>query len=498
MIRFNRTNLLCALLCAAVFCIGITVRPVRAQELSLPEQFRLLLEPANTGKEAAKRNDATAMQTEYQEIHERWATFEDQVREQDPGLYVELEAALDGVKIAVAPGASNAADAQIAYGNLIEKFDEALVRFGENATVVHTTVATPAQMMDELDKTAQALAQGDAGQANNYLTRAVRAWPSIEGAIAAKSQSDYAAIEGDLGRAASALRAQTLDLTAATNAVANVRTRLAPYAGAQTYTVFDAAAIILREGLEALLVVVALLAFLRRSGNEDKRRWIWAGAGGGILVSIGTAFALQALFSRVSAGQNRELMEGITSLVAAALLFYVSYWLHSKSSLATWQKYINDHTAQVLARGSMLGLAFLAFLAVFREGAETTIFYIGMAPSITAGDLLIGIGAGTVALAFIAILMLAMGVRLPLRLFFRVAGLLVYYLGFKFLGTGIHALQVTGVLSSSPVKYLVEIPSLGVYPTWETLVPQLLLLISAVAVVWYVRALDRQTTTVTA
>lgn len=170
-----------------------------------------------------------------------------------------------------------------------------------------------------------------------------------------------------------ALRAEPADTAAASTALASIRSTLTPYTVDSSYSALDAALIILREGLEALLVVVALLAFLRKSGNSDKRGWIWAGAGLGVLASIGAALALQAIFSTVSAGRNRELIEGITGLVAAALLFYVSYWLHSKASLGAWKKYIDARTTQALARGSMLGLALLrqAFGAFYARGLRT-------------------------------------------------------------------------------------------------------------------------------
>jgi high-affinity iron transporter len=204
---------------------------------------------------------------------------------------------------------------------------------------------------------------------------------------------------------------------------------------------------------------------------------------------------LQAIFSRVTAGANRELIEGITGLVAAALLFYVSYWLHSKASLGAWRKYIDQQTTQALARGSIDGLALLAFLAVFREGAETAVFYLGMAPAIALRDLLLGMGLGGVMLVIAAVLMLVVGVKLPLRLFFRVAGLLVYYLGFKFVGTGLHALQVAGALPNTPIPGLEPHPFFeffGVYPTWQTLLPQLVLLLGALAAWLHLRTQEQK------
>lgn len=462
-----------------------------SQSPSVVQQLEAMAVRAQHGMDAAAAGDVSAMQAEYDEIHEAWEAFEDEVREQDPGAYVELETALDRVKGAAFAAETDAQTVGEAFDHLRDEAEEVAEHLEAGTGGTAAVPATPEEVMDALETAQMAVAEGDAEQAEAALEQAIVAWPSVEGAIAAKSQSAYATIETELGRARAALEAQPVDFAAASAALATLSTTLAPFVGAQTYTAFDAAAILLREGLEALLVVVALLAFLRRSGNEDKRSWIWVGAGAGLLVSVATAFVLQSVFSRIAAGQNREVIEGLTSLLAAGLLFYVSYWLHSKANLHAWQRYIDAQTTRALARGSMFGLAALSFLAVFREGAETAVFYLGMASSISAQELLLGLGLGAGLLVVGAILMLVVGVRLPLRIFFRVAGLLVYYLGFKFVGTGIHALQVAGVVPTTPIGFMREIPVLGIYPTWETMVPQILLLVGAVGMLLYLRNQER-------
>jgi high-affinity iron transporter len=381
-----------------------------------------------------------------------------------------------------------------AYDHLKDEAEEVAGRLGAApaAAPVAASAQAPADLLPPLDQARAAIARGDAADARAAIEALIRAWPAVEGAIATKDKDAYTAIEVDLGRAAAAIKAQPADIVAAGAALDRLGAALAPFTRAQTYGALDAAAIILREGLEALLVIVALLAFLRRSGNNHKRGWIWAGGALGVLASIVTAILLQAVFTRVSAGQNRELIEGMTGLVAAGLLFYVSYWLHSKASLHAWQGYISARTTRALARGSMAGLALLAFLAVFREGAETAVFYLGMAPAIALPDLLLGLGIGVAVLIVAAVLMLVAGVKLPLRPFFRIAGLLVYYLGFKFVGTGIHALQIADLVPASPIPGLPAIPFLGFYPTWETALPQFALLLGALAAFLYLRARDRR------
>lgn len=466
--------------------------PALAEEPGLADQMRSLALAAREGAEAAEHNNTSLMQHEYDEIHEAWERVEDEVRAQSSTGYVQLEGALAAVKSALLAQPLDPAAVETAYLHLQAEATEIAAEMSGGAASPILAEATPAEMLKSLDEAYEEVEQGRPQSAAERIEQIVLAWPAVEGAVAAKSAEAYTAIEVDLGRAITALEAQPADLAAAEAAIERLRDNLAPFTGSQTYTMFDSAAIILREGLEALLVIVALLAFLRRSGNSDKRGWIWAGSGLGVLASLGTAFVLQAIFSRASAGQNRELIEGVTGLAAAGLLFYVSYWLHSKANLRSWQKYISTRTTQALARGSAFGLALLAFLAVFREGAETAVFYLGMAASISLENLLLGFGLGLAVLAVVAVLMLVVGLRLPLRPFFQIAGFMVYYLGFKFLGSGIHALQVSGLFSSTPIPGLPAVPFLGFYPTWETAGLQVLLLLAAVIVFLYLRYQEEQ------
>jgi high-affinity iron transporter len=275
------------------------------------------------------------------------------------------------------------------------------------------------------------------------------------------------------------------DLAGAGQLVTTMRADLAPFAeGSVSYGVFDAAIIMLREGLEALLVIAALLAFLKKAGRPEEQRWIWSGSLAGVVLSIVVAFGAQAVFSRAAAAVGSELIEGVTGLIAAVMLFYISHWLHEKSRLGAWSRYIHDRGTAALAQNSVLSLALIAFLAVFREGAETVLFYIGIAPSISMADLLTGIGLGVAVLVVVGVALLGLGMRLPLRPFFLVSSVLIYYLGFKFVGTGLHALQVAGVLPATPAP-LPTSELIGLFPTWQTALAQLALLLVAAAVLLF-------------
>ena len=202
----------------------------------------------------------------------------------------------------------------------------------------------------------------------------------------------------------------------------------------------------IREGLEALLVVGSLLAFVSKSKSGKGKTWILSGVGAGILLSVILAVFIQVVFSSAAFGQNNFLISGWTGVFAAAMLLYMSYWLHSNSNMQQWNKYIKAKTENAMSTGKMISLGLLSFLAVFREGTETVLFLIGMINQISVQQLLLGMLIGFGFLAILAFLMLYVGVKLPIRPFFIFSSLIVFYLCIKFMGLGIHSLQLAGIL----------------------------------------------------
>jgi len=235
-----------------VFLIACTLLlvtlPAAAQEVSPADQLRGLIPVAEEGVQAAEQNKPDLMRAKYDEIHEFWESFEDQVREKDATGYVELETALDAIKDAVNAQPINAAAVKAAYEQLEHEADEVATRLASGATA-----ATPVEMslpdaLNVLDAASTALAQGDTNTAATQIDMFIRAWPAIEGAVATKSRDAYQAIEGEMGRTRAALTAQPADLATAKVSIERMRGELTPFAAAQTFTAFDAAAIILREG----------------------------------------------------------------------------------------------------------------------------------------------------------------------------------------------------------------------------------------------------------
>lgn len=240
--------------------------------------------------------------------------------------------------------------------------------------------------------------------------------------------------------------------------------------GAAIYTLWDAAAIVLREGGEALLIILSLLTLLSKSGHRQQRRWIWLGALIGLSAAFVTAVLLHLLLQQLPL--DPEILEGTTALLAAGLLVYVSYWLHRQTSIGSWKASIHSQVMSALDSNRLLSIALIAFLAVYREGAETLLFFMGIAPAIQIQTLLLGAGLGVSLLILVAVILLQVGGKLPLPAFFRVTSLLIYGLGFKLLGNGVHALQEADLLPLHSSSFLPQLRILGIHPTWETCLVQ--------------------------
>ncbi len=246
--------------------------------------------------------------------------------------------------------------------------------------------------------------------------------------------------------------------------------------------------IMVREGLEAILIIGALVAVLSKAGAGGRKREIGIGVLAALGASLLTAVGFATLFHTATAYQ--EILEGLTMLVATAVLFWVSYWLVSKIEVRKWQRFVGAQTQKALSSKRTWALAAVAFLAVYREGFETVLFYAALfTTSDGSASALSGIVAGiVVGLAALAVVYFAMqhyGVRLPLKPFFAVTSALLYVMAFSFAGQGVAELQEAGLISITPLDWLPSVPLLGIFPTTQTILSQLFLAVAlAGALVW--------------
>jgi high-affinity iron transporter len=245
-------------------------------------------------------------------------------------------------------------------------------------------------------------------------------------------------------------------------------------------TFLGAFGIIVREGLEAILVIAGMIAYLVKSGNQKTLKNVYIGSVLGIVMSFVAAWFLSWL-KRVwtGAGQSQEVIEGITALIAVCVLFYVSNWMISKAEAASWSRYIDDKVQSSVETGSSFALAFTAFLSVFREGAEVVLFYQPMLNEGNPSMVWVGFATGCVLLVFVYLAITKLSIRLPIKVFFTATSILMAVMCVSFLGGGIKELaegnvfDLTMNVPAIPENDVIQI--FGIYPWLETLVPQLIL-----------------------
>ena len=251
--------------------------------------------------------------------------------------------------------------------------------------------------------------------------------------------------------------------------------------------------VLLREGLEAILVVAAIIAYLVKAGHKDKVRHIYWGIAAGLVASGLVALLFTLLFN--GNGPQQEILEGVVALVAMLMLLYTSNWMLSKSSVESWNHYIQSRTVAAISKGSVISLALLSFLAVFREGAETVMFYqaiFAMAPG-GSREIWTGFAAAAVVLVIVFVLIRFTSVKIPIRPFFIITSLLMAVMVVIFAGGGVHAL-IEGDLV--PATYLPGVPTsdwIGLYPYTQTIGAQILAaLVVVVLAIVSTRRLHRQ------
>ena len=274
------------------------------------------------------------------------------------------------------------------------------------------------------------------------------------GAPRAEVQATFGALNAGLGRADTAL------------------------SGGSSYwfTAVNAFAIIVREGLEAVLLIAAMLAYLSGVGAEKHaRRRIWMGVAAGLAATLGTWVVASTLMPVSGAG--RELMEGVTALIAVAVLVYVSNWLFQKTYIHDWKNYLRERVGRAVTTGSALAMAGLAFAAIYREGFETVLFYQALLLDDQSSAVLAGFTPGLVLILLVGAAIIRLGVKLPLKKVFAITNGILVWLAFVFLGKGLYNLQEAGLFAPRPIGWMPDHEALrqllGFYPLAETILAQL-------------------------
>ena len=254
--------------------------------------------------------------------------------------------------------------------------------------------------------------------------------------------------------------------------------------------------ILIREGLEAILVLVAIIAYLRKSGNEKYLDTVYNAMIAAIIASFVTAYLFASIFESTAAGAGREILEGATALFAVVVLLGTSAWLGGKADAKVWKQYIQGMVDKSMTSGKAKALALAAFLAVYREGAEVILFYQALFNNTSTDVDMIwyGFGAGCIVIAILFFALQHGVLKIPLKPFFLFTSILMYLLAVSFAGSGIKELQEGGVFSQTPIE-AIPIPTIdiiGVYPTYETFGLQMLLIVVGIAAYFYRRQQSKE------
>jgi high-affinity iron transporter len=477
-----------------ILCISFLLLPITAFAKDAENDLLLANEHVTEAVSFAEKEDYKSSEEQFKLFRSTWFEIEAGIKKKSVDAYRGIEVTLGEIQYAFLQQPVNKA----AITDTLNKLNQQNISFIQgdfksfdaDGTSVSSEKTTLAATISLLDQAISNIQQNNPQAAKENVQQFRKSWLDVEGIILTQSLKVYKSTESDMVISYSQLAANPPDTAGATITLTQMRDYLTPLSVKTSYTMVDAVTIILREGLEALLVIVALLGFLKKSGNRDKEKWIWSGVGAGVAVCLVLGIIIQVLFSSGAFGSNNFLISGITGIFAAIMLVYMSYWLHSKTSLAQWSQYISNKSTKALASGSLWSLAVLSFLAIFREGTEMVLFFIGMASSISLYNLLSGVFIGIAILGLLSYLILKIGVKIPMRPFFLISSIFVFYLCFKFLGMGIHGLQLSGVLQATPINSMSMTEFFAIYPTWETIIPQAALLLFAICIVIWSKRKD--------
>jgi high-affinity iron transporter len=355
-----------------------------------------------------------------------------------------------------------------------------------NPDAVRAKASSLSIARERLNQSLAAYRAGNRDEAKRLaLSAYLDGFEPIEPTLGARNASLLAKVEQRMGELRASIAANR-DPTEVSAQVAELQAlfteaeaSLAPDQASNASAFLGALTILLREGLEALLIIVAMLAFLAKADRPELTRPVHLGWTGALAAGVLTWWVATSLIS--VSGASRELTEGFGSLLAAAVLLFVGIWMHGKAQAGQWQRYIREKLHNALARDSRWFLFSLAFIAVYREVFETILFFTAMAAEGSVASLIAGGLAGMALLGAIAVSMLRFSRRLPIAKFFTYSSALVAILAVVLAGKGVAALQEAGLIAIHPVAALPRISVLGLFPTLQGVTAQIATLLALAA-----------------
>ena len=413
---------------------------------------------------AIASQDLEAVREAYKKMNSTWTINEAVVRDHSTAHYGQVETAISFLRSSIETEPTNFDTIQASFDDL----KKAISNFVEGTEI--TTTSSNLTLKDGIDLLKKALTQFQAGQDSDAaatMKEFITIWPTIEGSVSTTNPSLYTKVESE----SPVIMVKGKD-SEYQEELSSLIAELSQIDTSASYNAFDAMLILLREGVEALLIVMALVTTLKAAKMRQGLKWVYGGAFAGIVASLLIAYILQIAFPAVASGTNREIIEGAVGIFAVIMMILIGIWLHSKSSVKKWNAFMESQMQTVTKTGSFLSMFALSFLAVFREGAETILFYVGILPRISSFDFVLGISLALLVLVLIAFVMnKASQFFLPHKVFFILTWM-IYALAFKMTGVSIHALQLTNMIPNHLISGIASIDILGIYPSLEGLAGQ--------------------------
>lgn len=420
-------------------------------------------------KKAIKDKNHTELQSLNNDLNSIWTSNETVIRNYDDGKYGQIEVNLMQLRVAIQKEPLDTDKVKSAWSTFKNSIDTVDQKQSDSDSDKYKVT----QLNEELDKAIAGINDNDLDKADASLSQFVKIWPYVEGKIQTKNSSLYTKIEDKIPYYQSILDQSNKDRVK--KGLQELNSEIKDTVGQGEYSFVDVMIIFLREGIEVLLIIMTLTTMTRKVKDVKGTSSVVGGALLGLILSIGLGITF--IYTIGNNGVVREGMEAILGIVAVVLMYVVGIWMHRRSNAQRWNEMIQSMYNNAMSNGNLILLGTIGLISVLREGVEVIIFYMGMIGSITTKDFILGIGLAIIILIIFAFAFRFIVKLIPVRFIFRVLSILIFVMTFKMLGVSIQKLQLLGYMSQHSIEGLPTLSWLGFYPSFETIIAQVILII---------------------
>ncbi|VED26418.1 FTR1 family protein [Staphylococcus warneri] len=430
-------------------------------------------------KKAIKDKNHTELQSLNNDLNSIWTSNETVIRNYDDGKYGQIEVNLMQLRVAIQKEPLDTDKVKSAWSTFKNSIDTVDQKQSDSDSDKYKVT----QLNEELDKAIAGINDNDLDKADASLSQFVKIWPYVEGKIQTKNSSLYTKIENKIPYYQSILDQSNKDRVK--KGLQELNSEIKDTVGQGEYSFVDVMIIFLREGIEVLLIIMTLTTMTRKVKDVKGTSSVVGGALLGLILSIGLGITF--IYTIGNNGVVREGMEAILGIVAVVLMYVVGIWMHRRSNAQRWNEMIQSMYNNAMSNGNLILLGTIGLISVLREGVEVIIFYMGMIGSITTKDFILGIGLAIIILIIFAFAFRFIVKLIPVRFIFRVLSILIFVMTFKMLGVSIQKLQLLGYMPQHSIEGLPTLSWIGFYPSVETIIAQVILIILILGFVLYNR-----------